>query len=76
MKVSWNKLVIALEWILFIGLSIVSGWFASGVFENFFSKKSSFSQSENEVKTYPVIIIEFRSYSGPISVDDVRIYYK
>ena len=76
MKISCKKLVFDLEWALLIGLTIASGWFAYGVLDNFFSEKSSSSQTEEEVKTYPVIVIEFKDYSGPISLDDVKIYYK
>ena len=76
MNISHKKLVFTLEWTLLIGLKIVSGWFASGVLQNFFSGKSSFSQREEEVKTYPVIVIELIDYSGPISLDDVMILYK
>ena len=76
MKVSRKKLVIVLDWGIFIVLTIISVWFASGVFEQFLSKRSSFFQREEEIKTYPVIVIEFKDYSGPISLDDVLIYYK
>ena len=76
MNVSRTELVIALEWVSFIGLSVVSGWFASGVFENFFSESSSFSQYEKAVKTHPVIVIELKSFFQPISLNDVDIYYR
>ena len=76
MKVSLKKLVIVLDWGLFFVLTIISVWFASGVFEQFLSKRSSFFQREEEIKTYPVIVIEFKDYSGPISLDDVKIFYK
>ena len=76
MNISQKKLVFTLEWALLFGLIIVSGWFAYGVLDNFFSEKSSFSQREEEVKTYPVIVIELIDFSGPISLDDVKIYYK
>ena len=75
MNVSQTEIIITLEWVLFIGLSIVSGWFASGVFQNFFSEKSSFSQYEEAVTTHPVIVIEFMD-TMPISLDDVKISYK
>ena len=65
-----------LEWVLFIILCIISGWFASGVFENFFSESSSFSQYEKAVKTHPVIVIELKSFFHPISLNDVDIYYR
>ena len=76
MNVSRMELVIALEWVLFVGLSAVSCWFASGVFENFFSESSSFSQYEKAVKTHPVIVIELKSFFQPISLNDVDIYYR
>ena len=75
MKVSQTELVIALEWVLFIGLSIVSVWFASGVFENFFSESSSFSLYEEAVTTHPVLVIEVRDFM-PIPLNDVKIHYK
>ena len=75
MKISQTELVIALEWVLFIGLSIVSVWFASGVFENFFSESSSFSLYEEAVTTHPVLVIEIRDFM-PISLNDVKIHYK
>ena len=76
MKVSQKKLVIVLDWGLFIVLNIVAAWFASGVFEQFFSKRSSFSQQEETVDTHPVIVIEFRDFTGPISLDDIKILYR
>ena len=76
MKISRKKLVFDLEWALLIGLTIASGWFAYGVLDNFFSEKSSFSQTEEAVKSYPVIVIELRDFSGPILLDDVKIHYQ
>ena len=75
-NISLEKLVIALDWGLFICLSFISVWFASGVFEQFFSKRSSFSQQEETVDTHPVIVIEFRDFTGPISLDDIKILYR
>ena len=75
-EIKATKLVIALEWVLFIILCIISGWFASGVFENFFSESSSFSQYEKAVKTHPVIVIELKNFFQPISLTDVDIYYR
>ena len=76
MKVSLKKLVIVLDWGLFIVLTIISVWFTSGVFEQFLSKRSSFSQHEETIDTHPVIVIEFRDLTGPISSDDVKIRYR
>ena len=76
MNISRKELVFAFEWVLLIGLTIASGWFAYGVLDNFFSEKSSFSQREEAVKSYPVIVIELRDFSGPILLDDVKIHYQ
>ena len=76
MNISCKKLVFAFEWALLIGLTIASGWFASGVFENFLSESSSFSQYEKVVKTHPVIVIELKNFFQPISLTDVDIYYR
>ena len=73
---SQKKLVIVLDWGLFICLTFISIWFASGVFEQFASKRSSFSQKEEKINTHPVIVIEFRDFTGPISMDDVKIRYR
>ena len=75
-NISLEKLVIALDWGLFICLTFISVWFASGVFEQFASKRSSFSQHEEEIKTHPVIVIEFRDFTEPILLDDVQIFYR
>ena len=69
MKVSKGK---AFEWVLFIGLCIIAGWFASGVVMQFFSRKTSFSRYEDRDTKYPVIIIEFNQYS----LSQVEVYYK
>ena len=76
MKVSQKKLVIVLDWGLLIVLNIVAAWFASEVFEQFFSKRSSFFQHEEKIDTHPVIVIEFRDFTGPIPLDDVKILYR
>ena len=60
-----------LEWILFIGFAIIAGWFASGVIEHFFSRKSSFSQHEEEVTKYPVVVIK-----APDNQINVKINYR
>ena len=73
---SQKKLLIVLDWGLFICLTFISVWFASGVFEQFASKRSSFSQKEEKINTHPVIVIEFRDFTGPISMDDVKIRYR
>ena len=63
-----------LEWVLFICLGIVSGWFASGVLDQFFSQKTSFAQYEEQVTDYPVIIIRY-SFPSEINEEDLKIFY-
>ena len=64
-----------LEWIMYVGLSIVSGWFASGVLQQFFSQKTSFSQHEEKVTNYPVVTIFFNRKASEVKIEDVVIYY-
>ena len=72
---SQDKVFKIVEWILFIGLSIVAGWFASDVIDQFFSRMTSFAQHEELVNDYPVIVIRFR-YQKSINQEDVKILYK
>ena len=74
-KITKDKIFTILEWILFIGLGIVSGWFASGVLENFFSQKTSFAQYEKIVTEYPVIAIRLHGFPSEINEDDLKIFY-
>ena len=74
-KISKDKILNILEWILFIGLGIVSGWFASGVLENFFSQKTSFTQYEKIVTEYPVIAIRLHGFPSEINEDVLKIFY-
>ena len=76
MNVSKEKLVFALEWFLFIGLTTASVWFASGVLKQYISKRSSFSQYKEEIKKYPVIVIQLMNEEEAISSNEVSIYYR
>ena len=76
MNVSKEKLVFALEWFLFIGLTTASAWFASGVLKQYISKRSSFSQHKEEIKKYPVIVIQLMNEEEAISSNEVSIYYR
>ena len=74
--ISQRKVFKILEWILYIGLSIVAGWFASRVLQQFFSQKTSFSQHEEEVTTYPVISLSFLgSKDFEVNLTNVKIKY-
>ena len=76
-NISQNKAIKILEWILFIGFTIVAGWFASGVIKQFFSSKTSFSQNEIEVKEYPVVVVMFWDYkASEVNLTNVDIFYK
>ena len=72
---SQDKLFKILEWVLFIGLCIVSGWFASGVLDNFFSSETNFSQHKEKVTHYPVISFKFLRPTSQVNLSDVKIYY-
>ena len=74
--ISQDKLLELLEWILFILFIIIAGWFSSGVIQHFFSKKTSFSQYEVEIKKYPVISIIFVGYkASEVNLTNVKIFY-
>ena len=75
--ISRPKLFKILEWILFVGFIIASGCFVSGVLENFFSRKTSFSQHKEKVTEYPVLNIGNQQWSTTkVSLSDFRIIYK
>ena len=64
-----------LEWVFFIGLSIVSGWFAKGVLQQFFSRKTSFAQYEDTVKDYPVISLGLFGKASGLDLSNVKFRY-
>ena len=55
--ISQDNLIKIIEWIFFIGFSILAGIFAFGVLQQFFLQKTSFSQLEETVNDYPVVTI-------------------
>ena len=73
---SQHKLFKILEWILFIGFVIASGWFASGVLRQFFSNKTSFTQYKEKITFYPVVNIIFHRLTSELNPSDVKIKYK
>ena len=74
--ISKDKAIKIMEWIFFIGFSIVAGWFASRVLQQFFSGKTSFSQHEEKVTTYPVISFSFLgSKELEVNLTNVKIKY-
>ena len=76
-NISQDKACKILEWLFFVGFIIVAGLFASGVLQQFLSRKTGFSQHEEEVKNYPVISIEFSGYqASEINQTNVMIYYR
>ena len=75
--ISKDKLLVALEWVLFIALCIVSCWFASGVMEQYLSSKTSFSQrNEGYITMHPAIVFKFYLKSSEINSSNVKIVYK
>ena len=73
--VSHNKIFKSLELILFIGFTILAGWFASGVLEQFSSHRTSFSQYEKEITDYPVISIDFDRPALEVNLTNVIFIY-
>ena len=75
--ISTNKLFRSLYWALYLSLCFISGWFASGVVENYFSRKTSFSQNEEISTKRPVITISLIRQSGenPVLNKNVGIGY-
>ena len=73
--ISQDKACKILEWLFFIGFIIVSGWFASGVLQQFFSNKTSFSQYEEKVTQYPAITIILQHQTSEVKTEDVFIKY-
>ena len=74
--ISQHKAFKILEWILFIAFSIVAGWFASGVLEQFFSHKTNFSQHEEKDTVYPVVVIHFyHRHTSEVNLTNVKIIY-
>ena len=76
-SITQDKLFKLIEWILFIGFSIQTWWFASGALEQFFSQKTSFSLSEEINTEYPVVTIVplFRLPSEINSTNIVITYF-
>ena len=75
-SISKRKVFKIVEWILYIGLCIVSGWFASGVLYHFFSNKTSFSQYEEKVIHYPALTIRLYRKATEVKIEDVVIMYR
>ena len=74
--ISQHRVFKILEWGLYIGLCILSGWFASGVLQQFYSNKTSFTQYEEKVTQYPVVTVELRHQVSELKREDVSIKYK
>ena len=74
--ISQEKLFKIIEWIFFIGFSILAGIFASGVLHQFFLQKTSFSQSAETVNDYPVVTIRLVSQqASEVNLSNVMIQY-
>ena len=75
--ISANKLFRVLYWTLYLGLCFISGWFVSGVFDNYVSRKTSFSQDEEIATKRPIITFNMYGLSGekPVLYKNTRILY-
>ena len=73
---SQNKVFKIIEWILFIAFIVASGFFVSGVLQQFFSRKTSFSQYKEKVTDYPVVSIILHRNASEFDPSDVKIKYK
>ena len=74
--ISQDQLFKIIEWIFFIGFSILAGIFASEVIHQFFSQKTSFSQSEEKVNEYPVVTIRLNGQeASKVNLSNVMINY-
>ena len=67
-SISQHKAIKIIEWILFVVFAIIAGWFASGVIENFFSKRTSFSQHEGEITKNPVALIKAKQQRPVVEI--------
>ena len=56
--ISAKKLYQSIYWGLYLGLCFISGWFVSGVLENYSSRKTGFSMDEEIAIKRPVITID------------------
>ena len=74
--ISQDKVFKIMERFFFIGLMITSGWFASGVLQHFFSRKTSFTQHKEKVTDYPVVNIMFGRLPSEVNPADVEIKYQ
>ena len=75
--ISAKKLSKFLYWTLYLGLCFISGWFASGVLDNYISRKTSFSQDEGIATKRPVIsiIMFFLTGERPVINKNIWIQY-
>ena len=66
-----------LEWILFIVFTILAGWFASSVLQQFFSSKTNFTQHEEKITKYPVVVIFFNDLkASKVNLNNLEIHYE
>ena len=75
--ISRDKAFKDMEWILFIGFTILAGWFASSVLQQFFSRKTNFSQHEEKITEYPVVVIFFHDIkASEVYLSNLQIHYE
>ena len=74
--ISQDKVFKIIEWILFIGFIMASGWFSQGVLQQFFSNKTSFAQYKEKVSDYPVVYIVINCPDSEINLSYWDVKYK
>ena len=72
--ITLSKFFKVIEWFIFICLLAVSAYFMYGVFEQYFSGKSSFTQSERRITELPSITMCFSS--NGVFDGDVKYQYE
>ena len=73
--ISHYKVFKIIEWTLFIGFIMASGWFSKGVLQQFFSNKTSFSQYKEKVTDYPVVNIVINCPESEINLSSLEVKY-
>ena len=74
-SISQDKAFKFMEWIFFIGFSIVAGWFALGVLQKFLLGRTGFTQHEEEVTNYPVISIVFNYAYQASEINETNVFF-
>ena len=56
--------------------TILAGWFASSVLQQFFSSKTNFTQHEEKITEYPVVVIFFNDIkASEFNLSNLEVFY-